>query len=248
MEFRKREIDKIEVFLEKQDCGKIINCTALADIEKCESNPDVAYWINSELPGLLSAISMSLNSKFVHISTDAVFDGTSSFRTELDRPSPLSVYGKSKLDGEQLVLRNNPDSIVARVNFFGYRNNKPSLFNFFYDNFVSGKTVFGYTDVYFTPLYAADLVKVVMELVDQNTSGLMHVVGNERLSKFDFGVLIAQMFDLPTTSLEKGKIKGTKGAELRSVDLSLANDKIKALGINLPSVREGLSTLKRSMI
>jgi dTDP-4-dehydrorhamnose reductase len=248
MVFRKSEIDKIRVFLEKQNCGKIINCTALADIERCELNPELAYWINSELPGLLSSISLSLNSKFIHISTDAVFDGTSSFRTEFDKPSPLSVYGKSKLDGEQLVLGNNPHSMVARVNFFGHSNNKPSLFNFFHDNLVSGKIVFGYTDVYFTPLYAADLVKVILELVNQNTSGLLHVVGDERISKFDFGVMIAEIFGLPTTNLKKGKISRANGAALRSVDLSLANDKIKSLGINVPSVRDGLSILKKSMI
>ena len=69
-------MDEIKVFLEMQNCRTIINCTALADIEKCESDPEMAYWINCELPGIFSSISKSLDFKFVHISTDAVFDGT----------------------------------------------------------------------------------------------------------------------------------------------------------------------------
>ena len=248
MIFQKNQIDGIKVFLEKQNCETIINCTALADIEKCESNPELAYWINCGLPGVLSSISKSLDAKFVHISTDAVFDGTTSFRTEFDNPSPLSVYGKSKWSGEQLVLENNPQSIVARVNFFGQSNSKPSLFNFFYDNLISRRSVSGFTDVYFTPLYANDLVNVIMELLSLKGSGLLHVVGNERISKFDFGVMIAEIFDLPTTYLNEGKMLGTMGAALRSSDLSLSNDKIKSLGINLPSVRHGLSILKRNII
>lgn len=245
--FRKNDLDGIKFFLEKQNCGTIVNCTALADIEECESNPEMAYWINSELPGLLSFISMTLDSKFVHISTDAVFDGSTSFPTELDSASPISVYGKSKLSGEHLVMENNPKSLVARVNFFGYSKNKPSLFNHFFESLLLGKKVMGYTDVYFTPLYAADLVEVIMELLRRDASGLFHLVGNERISKFDFGVLIGETFDLPTDNLKKGKITGTQSATLRSLDLSLGNDKVKSMGISLPSVQDGLSILKKSI-
>lgn len=247
MKFQKDKRNEIETFIEMQNCETIINCTALADIEKCESNPEMAYWINCELPGFLSSISKALDSKFVHISTDAVFDGTTSFRTEHDMPSPLSVYGKSKWSGEKLVLENNSQSLVARVNFFGQNSNKFSLFNFFYDNLISGKTILGFSDVHFTPLYAGDLVNAIMELMRLQASGLFHVVGDHRISKFDFGTLVAEIFGLPTIHLKEGKMNGTKGAALRSPDLSLSNDKIKSLGINLPSVRDGLSILKKNI-
>lgn len=247
MKFEKSQVGEIKEFLEKQNCGTIINCIALADIEKCESNSEMAYWINCELPGILSSLSKSLESKFVHISTDAVFDGSTSFRAESDDPSPLSVYGRSKWGGEQLVLANNLQSIVARVNFFGQSNNKPSLFNFFFDNLILGRSFSGFTDVYFTPLYVNHLVSVIMELLDLNACGLFHVVGDERISKFDFGLLIAEIFGLPNTYLKEGKMFGNNGATLRSLDLSLSNDKIKSLGINLPSIRDGLSILKKNM-
>ena len=248
MLFQKNQINEIRVFLEKQNCGTIVNCVALADIEKCEYDQNLAYWLNCELPGIFSTISKSLDSKFVHISTDAVFDGSTRLRTEKDSPSPLSVYGKSKWDGEQLVLENNPESLVARVNFFGQSDNRPSLFNFFYDNLISRRSVSGFTDVYFTPLYAINVVNVIMELLNLKTSGLVHVVGNERISKYDFGLLIAEIFDLPATFLKKSMLIGTNGAPLRSLDLSLSNDKIKSLGINLPSIRDGLSILKKNII
>ena len=248
MLFRKNKLDEIKPFLEKQNCRTIINCIALADIEKCEQDQELAKWINCELPGHLSGISKSLDSKFVHISTDAVFDGSTSYRRETDFPSPLSVYGKTKWNGEQSVMGNNHDAIVARVNFFGQSKNKTSIFNFFYESLKSGKSVSGFTDVYFTPLYAIDLVNAIMELLNLKGSGLFHVVGSERISKYDFGVLVAETFGFSTTFLKADSIIGKEGSLIRSPDLSLSNDKIKSLGINLPLVRDGLSILKKNMI
>jgi dTDP-4-dehydrorhamnose reductase len=247
MQFDRNQIGAAKAFLEEQDCGTVINSIALADIEKCEQNENLANWTNCELPGILSAISKSLDCKFVHISTDAVFDGSASFRNESDIPSPLSIYGKSKWNGEQLVLDHNPDAIVARVNFFGKSINKPSLFNYFYENLTSGNSVLGFTDVYFTPLYANDTVRIIMELIDLKAKGLYHVVGSERISKFQFGVLISEAFNLHAAYLKQGQMLGMGGAELRSSDLSLSNDKIKSLGINLPTIMDGLAILKKSI-
>jgi dTDP-4-dehydrorhamnose reductase len=113
---------------------------------------------------------------------------------------------------------------------------------------VSGKTILGFSDVHFTPLYAGDLVNAIMELISFQASGLFHVVGDERISKFDFGTLVAEVFGLPAAHLKQGKMGGMKGAEIRSHDLSLSNDKFKSLGVNLPSVREGLLTLKENIL
>jgi dTDP-4-dehydrorhamnose reductase len=248
MLFKKNQLDEMKAFLEKQNCRTIINCIALADIEKCELDPELADWINCELPGHLSSISKSLDSKFVHISTDAVFDGSTSYRRETDFPAPLSVYGKTKWNGEQSVMGNNHEAIVARVNFFGQSENKNSIFNFFYESLKSGKSVSGFADLYFTPLYAIHLVNAITELLNLNASGLFHVVGTERISKYDFGVLVAETFGFSTIHLKADSVMGKEGSIIRSSDLSLSNDKIKSLGINLPSVRDGLSILKKNMI
>ena len=151
------------------------------------------------------------------------------------------------MSGEQLVLERNPESIVARVNFFGYSRNKPSLFNFFFENLVSGKYITGFADVHFTPLYANDTVNVITELLRLNESGLFHVVGDERISKYEFGLLVAEIFGLPSTYINQGKLIGSEGALLRSPDLSLSNEKIKSLGIDVPTVQDGLSTLKKNL-
>jgi dTDP-4-dehydrorhamnose reductase len=84
---------------------------------------------------------------FVHISTDAVFDGEKDgFYTEEDIPNPLGVYAQSKLAGEQAVTAENSNAIVARVNFYGWSlGGKRSLAEFFHHNLTNNKTISGFT-------------------------------------------------------------------------------------------------------
>ena len=114
----------------------LINCAALADLDVCEDNPDLARRLNTDLPLQLAKICKERGVKFVHISTDAVFDGmTISFYKEEDEPNPLGVYAQTKLDGERAVLDEDPNAIVARVNFYGWSlTGKRSLAEFFFHN------------------------------------------------------------------------------------------------------------------
>ena len=76
IEFKQNEFKEIKSFLEVQKCQIIINCIALINIEECQGNPEQAYWLNSTLPGYIAKIASSLGIKFVHFSSDAVFDGS----------------------------------------------------------------------------------------------------------------------------------------------------------------------------
>ena len=97
-------------------CDVVINCAAYTNVEKAETETTLAYKVNADAVGQLGAIARKRDVKVLHISTDFVFDGT------LDRPyietddtNALSVYGKSKLEGEKLLLKSNPDSCIIRV-------------------------------------------------------------------------------------------------------------------------------------
>jgi dTDP-4-dehydrorhamnose reductase len=97
----------------------IIHCAALANLDACEADPALAHRLNSEVPGELAAIAVEIGARLVHISTDAVFDGQKGDYSEEDAPNPLSVYARSKLDGERRVLDADPEAVVARVNMAG---------------------------------------------------------------------------------------------------------------------------------
>jgi dTDP-4-dehydrorhamnose reductase len=98
----------IERLLEEVKPDWVINCAALAIVDACEANPKLAYRLNVELPQKLAMDVARGGARMVHISTDAVFDGRRGDYTEQDAPNPLSVYARTKLEGEQAVAEANP--------------------------------------------------------------------------------------------------------------------------------------------
>ena len=240
------ESDLLE-FLKETQFKNVINCIALANIEECENNPNLARWLNIELPGVIARYCKSIEARMIHISTDAVFDGKTPFRTETESPSPVSNYGRTKLEGEKLVLETLPESLIARVNFFGSSKKKDSLFDFFYSRLVSGVEAFAYDDVFFTPVYASETVRLILELANKSQTGIYHVVGNQRISKFEFAKLISSVFKLDSRYIAQIQAPSSRMSKLRGHDLSLNNQKLKSIGVFPCSIEDGLRTLKLEM-
>ncbi len=220
----------------------IIHCAAVADLNLAERKPELAQQLNSELPGLLADAAYRESIPFIHISTDAVFDGETGGYDETDLPNPLSVYAQTKLAGEQAVLDANPEALVARVVFYGWSSSgKRSLGEFFYNHLREGEPINGFTDTYFCPLYVEDLSLVLLEMLTTGLNGIYHVVSPEAISKYQFGLRIARAF-----GFDEGLIKPIAASDIhrnapRSLNLSLNARKIQfALGKVLPSVDEGI--------
>ncbi|HVG13738.1 MAG TPA: NAD(P)-dependent oxidoreductase, partial [Chitinophagaceae bacterium] len=94
----------------------LINCAAYTAVDKAETDKEIAFTINSEAVGFMAAACRLNNTRFIHISTDYVFDGTaSSPYKEDDDTNPTSVYGETKLEGEREALRNDPEAIIIRT-------------------------------------------------------------------------------------------------------------------------------------
>ncbi|GAP19960.1 SDR family oxidoreductase [Leptolinea tardivitalis] len=220
----------------------VIHCAAMADIDSCEKQPEQAELVNSVVPGVLADICDKQDIRLVHLSTDAVFDGTRGDYLETDSPHPLSVYAQTKLKGEQAVLDACPDAIVARVNFYGWSlTGKRSLAEFFYNNLSAGHTVNGFTDVEFCPLFVNHLADLLMSLADSYHTGLFHVVSPVSLSKYEFGCRIANAFGFDDHLINPVSVKNGGLVARRSPKLTLNTDKLKdALQIVLPGVEEGI--------
>ena len=221
----------------------LINCAALANLEKCEEDPTQARTLNTDLPGELAAASVKRNIRFVHISTDAVFDGTKEgFYTEEDEPSPPGVYSETKLDGERAVQEVNPQAIIARVNFYGWSlGGRRSLAEFFVNNLSEGKNVNGFTDVIFCPMLVNDTARLLLEMLQKNLSGLYHVVGAQPISKYQFGMEVARTFGLREDLISPRSVEGAGLTAKRSHNLWLSVHKLSTdLGCEIPSFSTGL--------
>jgi dTDP-4-dehydrorhamnose reductase len=220
----------------------VIHAAALANLEACEKNPQLAQQVNADLPGELAKLTRELGIKLVHISTDAVFDGEQGMYVETDTPNPLSVYAHSKYEGELQVMQANPEAIVARVNFFGWSlTGQRSLAEFFFNNLKAGKPVNGFTDVLFCPLQVNQLAETLMEMAGMDLQGLYHVVSGESLSKYDFGCAIANEFGFDPGLVKPISWQDGGLTARRSPNLTLNVDKLgRALGVPLPGVAAGI--------
>ena len=225
------------------DC--VVHCAALTSVDGCEENPGLAFALNRDVPAQLAGLSAEAGARFVHVSTDAVFDGERGDYTEADAPNPLNVYGRSKLAGERAVVERNADALIVRVNFFGWSMpGDRSLSEFFLGRLRTRRTAPGFTDAYFCPLLANQLSNILLDLVIAGLCGLFHVVSREALSKYEFGRAVARQFGLDEELVLPSSLLGSGLAAPRASLLTLNSQKAsRALGRDLPSVFDGLTVL-----
>jgi dTDP-4-dehydrorhamnose reductase len=240
----------------------VIHCAALANIDACEADSQSAYRINAEVPGALAAYvarggARANTVRLVHISTDAVFDGRRVLNphpqllprggrgagdeggyTEDDTPNPLSVYAQTKLAGERAVLQANPGAIVARVNLFGWSmGGQRSLAELFVNNLSAGKGMMGFTDVYFCPLLVNDVAPILFAMLEKRLCGLYHVFASESISKYEFGVAIAQKFGINPGLITPTQVADSGLRAARAPNLIMSTHKLStALGQALPQL------------
>jgi dTDP-4-dehydrorhamnose reductase len=232
----------VERLLDQTQPDWVIHCAALANLEACEANPALAQELNSEVPRKLAAHVAKSGARLLHVSTDAVFDGQKGDYTETDAPNPLSIYARTKLDGEDAVAAANPDAIIARVNLFGWSaTGRRSLGEFFVNALSAGQPVKGFTDVIFCPLLATHLGGIFVEMLEKDLHGLYHVVSPDCQSKYDFGVAIARKFGFDDHLITPISWRDGGLAAARSPNLSLSIHKLlTALGHPIPTFSQAL--------
>jgi dTDP-4-dehydrorhamnose reductase len=237
--------DQVTRILDEAQPDWVVNCAALADLDTCEQQPQLAQQLNAELPGRLATETAKRGLRFLHVSTDAVYDGSKGDYREEDAPAPISVYGRTKRLGELAVRGANLKGLIVRSNFFGWSvSGERSLAEFFYNNLSAGTSVSGFTYRLFCPLFVNDLAAIILELLDKDLNGHYHVVSSDHISKYDFGVAIANRFGLDTDLIKPASAASSSGAAPRSPNLTLNTAKVtKALGRRMPTVAVGIGRL-----
>ena len=238
------DLDAIPRILDESKPDALIHCAANALVDACELHPDSTHTLNAVLPGRLASACLERDIRILHISTDAVFDGTKEgIYTEEDATNPLGVYAQTKLDGEKAVLEANPDAAVARVNFFGWSlSGTRSLSEFFVNNLGAGKNVNGFDDVYFCPMFVGDLADTLVGMLEKNLSGVYHVVGSRAITKYDFGRAIAEQFGFDAGLIKPISVSDAGLTAKRSQNLRLSINKLSTdLGREIPNFSTGLA-------
>ena len=199
-------------------------------VEECEQRPRDAEHANAGLTRNVAIATHALGIKLVHISTDHLFSGSRSRMTEEELPEPLNVYARTKLQAEEWARMANPETLIVRTNFFGWGHlYRQSFSDWIITSLRSGRRITMFEDVYFTPILADSLALATHDVVANKASGVLNIVGDERLSKYDFAIRVAKRFGLPKTLVVRGKMDNPKPLVHRPHDMSLDNTKASGL-------------------
>jgi len=220
----------------------VVHCAAATDVDQCERDPAWASRLNVEMAARVAEASARAGARLVHMSTDALFDGERGGYRESDPPRPVNAYGRSKLEGEQAVLARDPGAAVLRTNFFGWHAwGRRGLAEWFLSQFASSKPAPGFVDSWIAPLLVNDLAGLILEIAALGLSGIYHAIGNECLSKYEFGRRLAREFGFDETLVYPAHVDEAGLDAPRPRNLCLDNSKLKReAGLRLPGVSEGL--------
>ena len=219
VDFSSKDISTFQEYILDTKPNTILNCAGMVDISKCEENPELAYYLNSTVPQILAKLARSTNAKFVHISSPSVFTRGSMNHKENGKTSTVnSVYGLSKALGEKNVLQSNNKALICRLNFFSLSDQKRTFFGDLIDALQNGK-----------PL-------IVSQLLNNESSGIYHVVGSECISKLDFSKLTEQLMGLQSSQIRGVTSSGEFSTGLRSQNTCLSNEKLKSEGVAVPTI------------
>ena len=172
-------------FINENKPDVIINCAAHTAVDKCETEIELAYKINTIGPKNLASAANEIGAEIVQVSTDYVFDGnTDKALTEFDCVNPQTVYGKTKLEGEILVKNHNPKHYIIRTAWlYGDGNN-------FVKTMIklsqTNKTMKVVNDQKGTPTSTVDLARVIIKLVDEKNYGLFHCTCKGECTWYEF--------------------------------------------------------------
>jgi dTDP-4-dehydrorhamnose reductase len=181
------ETGAVERLLDQTQPDWVIHCAALANLEACENDPELARELNTEIPRKLAEACQKGGARLLHVSTDAVFDGQTGGYTEEDSASPVGIYTQTKYQAELAVAAANPTAIIARVNLFGWSlKGRRSLAEFFFNNLSVGNRVMGFTDIYFCPLLVNDIAHIFKNMLAKELTGLYHVLSCDSMTRNRF--------------------------------------------------------------
>jgi len=224
----------------------IIHCAACTNVDYCELYPAEAEKLNVFVSEYLASAAKKAGARMIYISTDAVFEGKRGNYRETDHPSPVNIYGETKLKGEQVIQRVLKDYIIIRTNIYGWNmQNKQSLAEWMLAHFRAKQEFNGFRDIYFSPILVNDLIDLMMQMISAGITGVYHIAGSQRCSKYDFGCLLAKVFNLDAGLIKPAISTDSKLIAKRPMDSSLCTAKIANInGLQTPTTISGLLRLK----
>lgn len=228
----------------------IVNAAAYTDVDGSEDDRETCWRVNVVGVENLAVAALKVHAFLVHISTDYVFDGTADTVNECSKPNPLGYYGKSKLAGENALIRSDVQCAIVRTMVLyglGY-GLRPNFATWLVDKLSKQEPVRIVDDQVGHPTLVDDLALAIRRITERRKAGIYHVTGRECVSRFSFALELADVFGFDKSLISQIKTSDLKQKAPRPL---MSNFDLKKLhtevGLELSDVREGLLKFKQQI-
>ena len=213
----------------------VIHLGAMTDVELCETETELAKKINTDATEILALESEKYNTFFVYMSTDYVFDGKVGMKKENDKTNPINFYGKSKLDGERVFKKITTPNVIVRTSTpFGIHSKKISFPIWVKKNLELKKEISVVVNQYTSPSYVPNISKMIIEIMERKITGIIHLAGATKISRYDFAVQISKIINVNKQFLKLTKMDQMDWKAQRPADSSLSVSKANKILKNKP--------------
>ena len=244
----KSDVSQLTRVLEENKIKYVINCVALANVDECERDKDLADFLNAQFPKFLAIASKSVGAKIVHISTDHLYGDA--LRSQLIKESSptfiCNYYAETKLAGEEFIREITDDHLILRTNFFGSSiSRKPSYSDWLRDSLRQGTEIVIPSDIYFNPVHYTRLIELAHKLIANGSTGTFNISSDSFIEKVEFAVSLAKIYGFNTDLIKRCKAgQKANSSTKRPGWMCLDNSKVSStLGVKIGDYKEQLSLL-----
>jgi len=228
----------------------IMNAAGATNVDWCEAHREEAWNANVHGVEHLIEAARKVRAKLIHVSTDYVFDGKSGDYAEQDKPNPINYYGKTKLAGENAIRISEIDyAIVRTIVVYGYGINVRKNFALWViESLKQSVPIRCVDDQISNPTYVGDLAFGMIKIAELDKSGIFHLCGSERVSRYDFALRIAKVFGLDASTISVVKTNDLHQAAARPMVTGFITLKAETeLGFKPMDITQGTTLLKREL-
>jgi dTDP-4-dehydrorhamnose reductase len=243
-------LSKLKTVLKRISPDIIIHSAAIVNLDRCDQHKAEARIIHARAAKIFAA-HRRLSTRLIYISTDSVFDGRQGNYKETSKTRPLNYYAKTKRRGEEIVLKESPNSLVIRTNIFGFHQIPgASLAEWGLDNLFKKRAINGFVDVRFNPVYTKQLARVIKQIADQEhfLPRILNVGSGSFLSKYNFLIKLAEIFKQNKALITKSKISQSALAIARPRNTTLNTVKLEKIFKQKLGLVDGLREFKKDFL
>jgi dTDP-4-dehydrorhamnose reductase len=228
----------------------ILNAAGATNVDWCESNREEAWKANVTAVENLAEAARKVGAKLIHVSTDYIFDGKNGPYDEEAKPNPIGYYGKTKLASENAILvAEIPYTILRTIVLYGSGISiKANFALWVINNLKTGKIINVVDDQLGNPTFVGDLTMAMIKAFELGREGIFHIGGGEQLSRYDFAMRAAEVFELNGSLIKRIKTSDLNQASPRPMISGFITLKAETqFGMHFLNATEGLTLLKHEL-